>query len=159
MVDTTVERLRLEKINGLAELLVKSARSLDDLTWKHTYSIRSAPVLLWELLNINWLRFVLNRQIAALGMIKKLSPEGLQQAKLSASSLGGAAKKGRRIVAKGHRLIEQEGTPAITAFLLGALCNSCAAFSDSLEDTAETLALASSAQFKEMVLKELGTNA
>ena len=158
-MDTTAEALPLERLNNLARSLGETARRLDKRAKLHGKVIEATVEYFFMVLNIKWLRMQFESAIRALSTMDEMSASDLRQAKKHTSRLMVRSDRLYELAANGRELMRSEFTTTINAYLLRVITDDLEALAERFEDAAETLALALSGEFRELVLRELDERA
>ena len=158
-MDTTAEALPLERLNNLARSLGETARRLDKRAKLHGKVIEATVDYFFMVVNIKWLRMQFESAIRALSTIDEMSASELRQAKKYTSRLMARSDRLYELAANGRELMRSEITTTINAYLLRVITDDLEALAKRFEDAAETLALALSGEFTELVLRELDERA
>lgn len=158
-MDTTAEALPLERLNNLTRSLGETARRPDNRAKLHGKVIEATIDYFFMVVTIKWLRMRLESAIRALSAMDDMSASDLRQAKKFTSRLMDRSDKLYELAANGRELMRSEFTTTINAYLMRVLTDDLEALAERFEDTAETLALAVSGEFRELVLRELDERA
>ena len=158
-MDTTAEALPLERLNNLARSLGETARRLDKRAKLHGKVIEATVDYFFMVVNIKWLRMQFESAIRALSAMDEMSASDLRQAKKYTSRLMARSDRLYELAANSRELMRSEFTTTINAYLLRVITDDLEALAERFEDAAETLALALSGEFRELVLRELDERA